>query len=147
MFRTFSICTALALGSFAGQAMAQDASIADDDRLGAAWEALIREEGSFLPPLQMASLNSLAFQAAGVRVCDDHKLDHDVFAERIGAIVVASDMELADEQAEQRMAVIMVAFGARYGIFLSEASLQPERFCTAVSEARKADNGAPVVLK
>ncbi|MFK4825814.1 hypothetical protein ACI0FM_13655 [Paenochrobactrum sp. BZR 588] len=147
MFRNFSICTLLMLSSIAGHAVAQDIVPADDYRLDKAWEALISEEGSFLSQQQMATLNSLAFQAAGVRLCDDHKLDHKTFAEQISAIIAASDKDLVEEQVEQRKASIMIAFGARYGIFLAEGSLHADPFCRAIAEVGKAENGAPVVMK
>lgn len=135
---------AVLLATFPKTAFAEDAS---NHRLHAAWDALAKGEGEFLTSKQFASLNNLAYQAAIVRICDGHELDHDAFRNRIQDVINDSDKKLSDEQADLREAAVLVAFGARFGLFLAEGSDDSKAgFCASADEI-KASKDVSVLAK
>lgn len=97
-FHHFLLGAAL-LAAFPKVAMAEDAA---NNRLHAAWDALAKGEGEFLSTKQFASLNNLAYQAAIVRLCDGHELDHEAFRRKIEDVIKDTDKKLSDEQADLR---------------------------------------------
>lgn len=139
---------AAACMAFAGVSSAATAAsdTGSNKRFHAAWDALLAEEGHFLTPPQFAGLNSLAFQAAIVRICDNQKLDQDAFAQKLNTLIDGNERKLEDEQAEQRKAAIMVAFGARFGIFLAEGSQDKHAFCNSADELKQ-DASISVLMK
>lgn len=90
-FHHFLLGAAL-LAAFPKVAFAEDAS---NPRLHAAWDALAKGEGEFLTSKQFASLNNLAYQAAIVRICDGHELDHDAFRDKIEDVINDTDKSSA----------------------------------------------------
>lgn len=142
------LCLALSTAVLA-PALAQTpiAPVADDDRLDAAWEDLLEAEGTILNQQQFAALNNLAFQAAVVRVCDGNALNNDAFGKGIAELITGTDKDLTDEQHEQRKTAILVAFGARYGLFLAEGNSAKPTFCDAATKLKASPGGVPVFLK
>ncbi|GAA5544052.1 MULTISPECIES: hypothetical protein [Brucella/Ochrobactrum group] len=136
-FHHFLLGAAL-LAAFPKVAMAEDAA---NNRLHAAWDALAKGEGEFLSTKQFASLNNLAYQAAIVRLCDGHELDHEAFRRKIEDVIKDTDKKLSDEQADLREAAVLVAFGARFGLFLAEGSddSKPE-FCASADEIKSSQD-------
>lgn len=106
-------------------------------RQHSAWDALLSEEGHFLTSSQFASLNNLAFQAAVARICDDRELDQNAFAKKLDLLADVENNNMAPAQNEQRKAAIMVAFGARFGIFLTEGSQDKNEFCKSADELKQ----------
>jgi len=146
--------TALAPQAFAETAAATPAATAeavpvdaDTDRMDGAWNDLLETEGQLVGAPQFAALNSLAFQAAVVRVCEGHALDSEAFGKAIADILVSGDKVLDEAQAEERKTAILVAFGARYGLFLAEGHGDKKDFCDAGADLKTADVEGPVVLK
>ena len=132
------------LAAFPKVAFAEDAT---NHRLHAAWDALAKGEGEFLTTKQFASLNNLAYQAAIVRVCDGHELDHEAFRRKIEDVIKDTDKKLSDEQADLREAAVLVAFGARFGLFLAEGSDDSKAgFCASADEI-KASQDISVLAK
>jgi hypothetical protein len=120
---------------------------ADNDRADAAWADFLETEGAILADAQFAALNNLAFQAAAVRVCDGHSLAKETFGKAIGDVIASGDKELSDEDAEARKTAILVAFGARYGLFIAEAHGDKADFCTAAAKLKAEPDGTPVFLE
>lgn len=120
---------------------------ADNDRADAAWADFLETEGAILADAQFAALNNLAFQAAAVRVCDGHGLAKETFGKAIGDVIASGDKELTDEQAEARKTAILVAFGARYGLFIAEAHGDKADFCDAAAKLKADPAGVPVFLE
>lgn len=120
---------------------------ADNDRADAAWADFLETEGAILADAQFAALNNLAFQAAAVRVCEGHGLAKDAFGKAIGDILGGTDKELTDEQHEERKTAILVAFGARYGLFIAEAHGDKPDFCAAAAKLKAEPDGVPVFLE
>jgi hypothetical protein len=120
---------------------------ADNDRADAAWTDFLETEGAILADAQFAALNNLAFQAAAVRVCEGHGLAAETFGKAIGDIIGATDKELSDEDAEARKTAILVAFGARYGLFIAEAHGDKADFCDAAAKLKADPAGVPVFLE
>lgn len=132
-FHHFLLGAAL-LAAFPKVAMAEDAS---SHRLHSAWDALAKGEGEFLSTKQFASLNNLAYQAAIVRLCDGYELDHEAFRRKIEDVIKDTDKKLSDEQADLREAAVLVAFGARFGLFLAEGSDDSKPgFCASADEIK-----------
>ncbi|MDH7785986.1 hypothetical protein QBD01_002004 [Ochrobactrum sp. 19YEA23] len=133
------------LAAFPKVAFAEDAS---NNRLHAAWDALAKGEGEFLSSQQFASLNNLAYQAAIVRICEGHELDHESFRRKIEDVINHADKDLSDEQADLREAAVLVAFGARFGLFLAEGSDDNGKagFCASADEI-KASQDISVLAK
>jgi hypothetical protein len=120
---------------------------AENDRADAAWADFLETEGAILADAQFAALNNLAFQAAAVRVCDGHALAQETFGKAIGDVIASGDKELTDEQHEERKTAILVAFGARYGLFIAEAHGDKEDFCAAAAKLKAEPEGVPVFLE
>ena len=119
----------------------------DNDRADAAWADFFETEGAILADAQFAALNNLAFQAAAVRVCDGHGLDKQAFGKAIGDVIASGDKELSDDQAEERKTAILIAFGARYGLFIAEGNGDKEDFCAAAAKLKAEPDGTPVFLE
>jgi len=155
-----ALCAAL-LAAPLGPAFAQSGNVApeppagatapapdaDDDRADAAWADFLETEGAILADAQFAALNNLAFQAAAVRVCDGHGLAKETFGKAIGDVIASGDKELSEEDAEARKTAILVAFGARYGLFIAEAHGDKPDFCTAAAKLKAEPDGVPVFLE
>lgn len=120
---------------------------ADNDRADAAWADFLETEGAILADAQFAALNNLAFQAAAVRVCDGHALAKEAFGKAIGDVIASGDKELSDEDAEARKTAILVAFGARYGLFIAEAHGDKVDFCASAAKLKAEPDGTPVYLE
>lgn len=120
---------------------------ADNDRADAAWADFLETEGAILADAQFAALNNLAFQAAAVRVCDGHGLAKEAFGKAIGDVIASGDKELSDDDAEARKTAILVAFGARYGLFIAEAHGDKADFCASAAKLKAEPDGTPVFLE
>jgi hypothetical protein len=123
------------------------AADAENDRADAAWADFLETEGAILADAQFAALNNLAFQAAAVRVCDGHGLAQETFGKAIGDIIGSPAAELTAEEAEARKTAILVAFGARYGLFIAEAHGDKPDFCAAAAKLKAEPDGVPVFLE
>lgn len=104
---------------------------ADDKRLHAAWEDLLETEGGLLGNRQALDLTNLAYQSAIVRVCDSFALDKETVGKALDDILAAGDKTLTAAQQEERSAAILIAFGARYGLFIAEGHSDRKAFCEA----------------
>lgn len=118
------------------------------DPLGPAWDDLVETEGTLLTTQQFASLTNLAYQTAVVRVCDTHALDRDKVAQVLGGILAPPPGEsLTEAQTQERTAAILMAFGARYGLFLAEAHTNTATFCKAGDDLKATPEDVPILMK
>lgn len=142
-----ALAATLAL-SLLSPALADEAKLPTGaDPLGAAWDDLVETEGHLLTPKQFVHLTNLAYQTAVVRVCDAHVLDKEKVAALFDDILTTTDRKLTEAQTDERTAAIMMAFGARYGLFLAEAHSDAARFCQTAEELKKAPGEVPMLLK
>ena len=103
----------------------------DDKRLHAAWEDLLETEGSLLGGRQAHDLTNLAYPSAIVRVCDSFAFDREALGKALDEILAAGDKTSTAVQNEERSAAILIAFGARYGLFIAEGHSDRKVFCEA----------------
>lgn len=125
---------ALAISAFcmlSSYASAQETvnATSDNKRIDAAWEDLLETEGNLLSNAQFVTLTNLAYQAASARVCDNHALDKDKIGKELDKILTAGNPQLTSDQNDERIAAILISFGARYGLFIAEGRADKEDFC------------------
>ncbi|WEK51661.1 MAG: hypothetical protein P0Y66_06650 [Candidatus Kaistia colombiensis] len=126
----------------------QAAEPTDDNKMNGAWEDLAETEGNLLSNAQFSQLTHLAYQTAAVRVCDSHTLDKEAVGNALDKILTgAADQKLTDAQQEERTAAILIAFGARYGLFIAEGHADKGRFCESAIKLKESPGGLPVFLK
>ncbi len=117
------------------------------DPFGPAWDDLVETEGALLTTRQFAQLTNLAYQTAVVRVCDSHVLDQAKVASLLDDILTVTDRKLTEAQTDERTAAILMAFGARYGLFLAEAHTDTKTFCKTGEELKAAPGDTPMLMK
>jgi len=121
---------------------------ADPARMNDAWEDLEETEGELLSKAQFGQLTHLAYQVAAVRVCDSHSLDKEAVGNALDKILTGSaDQKLTDAQQEERTAAILIAFGARYGLFIAEGHADKSNFCESAAKLKESAGSLPVFLK
>ncbi|MGH2341523.1 hypothetical protein ACRC7T_08540 [Segnochrobactraceae bacterium EtOH-i3] len=152
MIRTRLLSTAVALATatlLLGPAFAGDVTPpTGTDPFGPAWDDLVETEGTLLTTPQFAALTNLAYQTAVVRVCDTHALDRDkVTAVLNGLLAIPPEKTLTEAQTQERTAAILMAFGARYGLFLAEAHTNTASFCKAADDLKAAPDDVPILMK
>lgn len=135
---------------FSAALLMATAAVASPDntgRLHGAWADLNKAEGDILSMSQFASLNNLAFQAAVVRVCDGRQLDSERFGVEMDHLLADAEKTLSASLFEQKKVAVLVAFGARFGLFLAEANQDKPAFCAAGAKLKESGNEAPVFIK
>ncbi|MFT0862193.1 hypothetical protein [Ancylobacter sp. G4_0304] len=133
--------------SAAGPSFAENIPPIATDPLNGAWEDLAETEGNLLSGAQFAQLTSLAYQTAVVRVCDSHTLDKDAVGKALDKLLTEAEQKLAPEQQDERTAAILIAFGARYGLFIAEAHLDKKTFCGSAATLKEGADNLPLFLK
>lgn len=129
-------------------ARAQDAPVAGDPTpFAAAWQDVLENEGTLLTPPQFVRLTNLAYQTAVVRVCNSLTMDKGAVSRALGEFLDSPDPALTDVQVQERTAAILIAFGARYGLFIAEAHLNTAAFCATAAEMKANPDNTPVLLK
>lgn len=151
MIRTRILGTALAAATtlaLLSPAFADEAKLPTGaDPFGGAWDDLAETEGTLLTPKQFVDLTNIAYQVAVVRVCDAHGLDSAKLATLLDDILTATDRKLTETQTDERTAAILMAFGARYGLFLAEAHTNVQTFCDSAAALKSAPGDVPMLLK
>lgn len=122
-------------------------ALPDDDRLDNAWHDLLETEGGLLSGPQYAALNNLAFQAAVARVCDGYDLDAETFGKGLAGVLTGTDKDFNERQEKEFESAVLVAFGARYGLFLAEGNGDKKDFCDAAAKLKAAPGAVPLFLK
>lgn len=138
-----ALCLSLALLATAPALAATD----NGAPLRGAWEDLNKAEGDILNTQQFAGLNNLAFQAAVVRACEGHTLNHARFGIEMDHLLADAEKTLPAPLYEQKKTAVLVAFGARFGLFLAEANQNKDTFCKAGAMLKEAGNEAPIVIQ
>ncbi|MFG1360729.1 hypothetical protein [Xanthobacter pseudotagetidis] len=123
------------------------AALPDDDRMDNAWNDLLESENGLLPGPQYTALNNLAFQAAIVRVCDGYTLDTESFGKGITGVLTSPDKDFNEKQEKEFGAAVLVAFGARYGLFLAEGNGDKKDFCDAAAKLKATPGDVPLFFK
>ncbi len=126
----------------------QAAAPAEGDRMNNAWEDLVETEGSLLGNAQFTELTHLAYQTAAVRVCDSHSLDQAKIGAALEGILNGEvSPNLTPAQQDERTAAVLIAFGARYGLFLAEAHADTSVFCQSALKLKESGGSVPLFLK
>lgn len=149
-FRISTLAAAALALLLAGAApgLAQSAPPAgDNNRFDEAWDDLVETEGTLLPAPQFAELTNLAYQTAAARICDTFSLDKDAIGKALDKLVAVPAGTLTPQQADERTAAILVAFGARYGLFLAEGHTDKAAFCSDATKLKGSTEKMPVFLK
>ncbi|MCX5493344.1 hypothetical protein OSH11_01360 [Kaistia dalseonensis] len=150
MFRRFILTAVTGVGLTlltAGPGFAEDTPPVAVDPLNGAWADLAETEGDLLSGAQFTQLTSLAYQTAVVRVCDSHTLDKDAVGKALDKLLTQAEQKLAPEQQDERTAAILIAFGARYGLFIAEAHLDKKAFCESAAKLKDGSGNLPLFLK
>ena len=129
---TWLFAGALALTMTALPALAEDAPL----RLNDAWAALTDDQEPILTGAQFAALNSIAFQAAAAKACNEYAIDQDKFAGAIAEATSPAPADMPDEAVEEWKTAVLVRFGASYGLFLAEAFENTEAYCAGADEMK-----------
>ena len=119
----------------------------DNNRLDEAWDDLLETEGNLLTTSQFAELTNLAYQTAAVRVCDSLSLDKDAIGKALDKLLAEPGKTLTTAQNDERTAAILIAFGARYGLFIAEGHTDKAAFCDGAAKLKGASESLPVFVK
>ena len=111
-------------------------AFAENQRLSAAWEAAINEEGAYLSPEAQAQMNVIAYHAAVAKLCEGFEVDAGEIASASNALVAEAVKGLEGEALITRHTDLLIDLGTSQGIFLAEGSLHPDKFCAEAAEAR-----------
>ena len=122
-------------------------ALPDDDRMDHAWNDLLESEGGLLSGPQYTALNNLAFQAAVVRVCDGFTLETESFGKGFAGVLTSTDKDFDERQEKEYGAAVLVAFGARFGLFLAEGNGDKKDFCDAAAKLKVTPGDVPLFLK
>lgn len=146
--RRMGAAVALVLPAVLSVAPAHAEDVATDPTpFAAAWQDVLENEGALLTPQQFVRLTNLAYQTAVVRVCDSLTMDKAAVSRALGEFLDSPDPALTDAQVQERTAAILIAFGARYGLFIAEAHTNTATFCATAAEMKANPDNTPVLLK
>ena len=143
----FALCATAAAPAFAQTAAPSGSALPDDDRMDHAWNDLLESEGGLLSGPQYTALNNLAFQAAVVRVCDGFTLETESFGKGFAGVLTSTDKDFDERQEKEYGAAVLVAFGARFGLFLAEGNGDKKDFCDAAAKLKATPGEVPLFLK
>lgn len=146
LISTVLLGSVLALNA-TGPLVAQPASPEGKGWINDAWEDLAETEGALLTNAQFTQLTSLAYQTAIVRVCDSHRLDKEAVGNALDKLLAQAELKLTPEQQDERTTAILIAFGARYGLFIAQGHTDKKAFCESAAGLKGSSGNLPIFLK
>ena len=111
-------------------------AFAENQRLAAAWEAAIGEDGGYLTPAAQTQMTIIAYHAAVAKLCEGFEIDTAKIATASNRVVAEAVKGLEGEALITRHADILIDLGTSHGIFLAEGSLHLDTFCAEAAEVR-----------